>query len=157
MIVGLPHESVKSIWDSNKKIINNESIDWWNWYALQIHSKDHHEYHSPIDRNPEKFGYEISQTKLIKNNRVDTNFWLTDWKNEHMNSTMAALLASKLRKQGQQYVKVAGWNCSSFESLGLDIDEHYNMHQGLVQKMPIEEMKIKKQKIVDDYIHNVIM
>ena len=23
--------------------------------------------------------------------------------------------------------------------------------------MPIEEMKIKKQKIVDDYIHNVIM
>ena len=157
MIVGLPHESVKSLWDSNKKIINNKSIDWWNWYALQIHSKDHHEYHSPIDRNPEKFGYEISQTKLIKNNRVDTNFWLTDWKNEHMNSTMAALLASKLRKQGQQYVKVAGWNCSSFESLGLDIDEHYNTHRGLVQKMPIEEMKIKKQKIVDDYIHNVIM
>ena len=157
MIVGLPHESAQSIWKSHEQIINNKSIDWWNWYPLQIHSKDHHEYHSPIDRNPEKFGYEISQTKLIKNNRVDTNYWLTDWNNEHMNSDMAGMLSVKLRSMAQQHVKVAGWNCSSFESLGLDLDEHYSTHEGLVQNMPIEDMKIKKQKIVDDYIHNVIM
>ena len=157
MIVGLPHESAQSIWKSNKQIINNKSIDWWNWYPLQIHSKDHHEYHSPIDREPEKFGYTTKETKLIKNNRLDTNYWLTDWNNEHMNSDMAGMLSVKLRSMAQQYVKVAGWNCSSFESLGLDLDEHYSMHKGLVQKMPIEDMKIKKQKIVDDYIHNVIM
>ena len=74
-----------------------------------------------------------------------------------MNSDMAGMLSVKLRSMAQQHVKVAGWNCSSFESLGLDLDEHYSTHEGLVQNMPIEDMKIKKQKIVDDYIHNVIM
>ncbi len=156
MIIGLPHESVQSIWKSHTQIINNKSIDWWIWYPLQIHSKDHHEYHSPIDRNPEKFGYETSQTRLIKNNMVDTNFWLTDWKNEHMNSSMAGILSSKLRSMDRQHLKVAGWNCSSFESLGLDLEDHYSKHKGLVMNMPIESMKIKKQKIVDDYIQNEI-
>lgn len=157
MIIGLPHESAQSIWKSHVQIINNKSIDWWNWYALQIHSKAHHEYHSPIDRDPEKFGYTTKETKLIKNNRLDTNYWLTDWENKYMNSDMAAILAKKLRSMDQKYVKVAGWNCSSFESLGLDLDDHYSKHDGLVMNMPIDDMKKEKEKIVNNYIQHVIM
>ena len=158
MIVGLPHESAQSVKKSRDALINNTDIDWWNWYALQIHSKEHHEYHSPIDRDPGKYGYEVADTsKMIRKNMVNDNIWITDWKNEHMNSKMAQLLAAKLRHLDQPYLKIAGWNCGSFASLGLDVEDHYNKHNGLLQSMPVEIMEQRKNELVNNYIQTEIM
>ena len=158
MIVGLPHEDVKSIWRTHDIVKQHDDIDWWNWYALQIHNKERHEYHSPIDRDPKKYGYDVvEQPTLIRNNMVNDNIWITDWKNEHMNSKMAQMLSAKLRKMDAPLQKVAGWNCGSYSSLGLDVDKHYEDNDGLIQKMPIENMIQQKKKLVSEYIQTEIM
>ncbi len=158
LIVGLPHEDVKSIWRTHDIVKQHDDIDWWNWYALQIHNKERHEYHSPIDRDPKKYGYDVvEQPTLIRNNMVNDNIWITDWKNEHMNSKMAQMLSAKLRKMDAPLQKVAGWNCGSYSSLGLDVDKHYQDNDGLIQKMPIENMIQQKKKLVSEYIQTEIM
>ena len=63
---------------------------------------------------------------------VNDNIWITDWKNEHMNSKMAQMLSAKLRKMDAPLQKVAGWNCGSYSSLGLDVDKHYQDNDGLI-------------------------
>ena len=158
LIVGLPHETSETLWQTHKKIINNPDIDWWNWYALQIHSKDRHEYHSPIDRDPAKYGYElIEDPKLIKNNMVNDNQWIVPWRNEHMDSAGAQTMSSVLRDLDQHLIKIAGWSCGSYASLGVDIDDHYAKEDGIIVSLPLDDLKKKKVEIIDNYIQNVIM
>ena len=73
-----------------------------------------------------------------------------------MNSMQAKNLSTKLRAMDEPLQKVAGWNCGSYASLGLDIDKHYEEHDGLIQKMPIEDMKKAKDILVEDYIQSEI-
>ena len=159
MIVGLPHESEESIWESHETIVNNKDIDWWTWYPLLIHSKEHHEYHSPIDRDAGKYGYEVLTTpNLIKHTKAGgTNAWQVKWKNAHMNSMKAGVLASKLRELDKPLLKVGGWVCGSYESLGVNIDKHYQTHNGLEDAIPRDILIAAKDKIVNDYIQSEIV
>ena len=158
MIVGLPHQSEESVRESREHVVANPNIDLWYWYPLLIHSKEHHEYHSPIDRNPEKYGYQVAHKKrLLKNTLAGkTNAWMTVWKNEHMNAIRAGRIADDLRQADEDYQKVAGWTCGSVTSLGLDLDKHYADNDGLRNKLPLEDLKNKKQEIVNNYIQTVI-
>lgn len=158
LIVGLPHQSEASIRESRERVVADSNIDLWYWYPLLIHSKEHHEYHSPIDRDPAKYGYKVHhQKRLLKNTLAGkTNAWMTVWKNEHMNAIKAGKIADDLRKQDDQYQKVAGWTCGSVTSLGLDLDKHYTEHNGLRNKLPNNILKENKKKIINDYIQTVI-
>jgi radical SAM superfamily enzyme YgiQ (UPF0313 family) len=158
-IVGLPYEDEKSIWKTHETVINHDAIDWWNWYPLLIHSKDHHEYHSPIDRDPAKYGYEVASTPvLIKNTGAGkTNAWNTMWRNDYMNSMTAGKLAGKLRNMDQPLLKIGGWSCGSYESLGVDVDKHYETFDGMEKDLPIDSMLQNKKKIIDDYIQKEIV
>ena len=157
-IVGLPYEDESSIWETHTKIIEHESIDWWTWYPLLIHSKEHHEYHSPIDREPEKYGYEVaSAPQLIKNNSWSSNTWNTMWRNDYMNSLQAGKLASKLRNIDRPLLKVGGWSCGSYESLGVDIDELCTKFDGMEKDLPVNDMIVNKNKIINDYIQSEIV
>ena len=158
LIVGLPHQSEESIRESRERVVTDPNIDLWYWYPLLIHSKEHHEYHSPIDRNPEKYGYKVHhQKRLLKNTLAGkTNAWMTVWKNEHMNAIKAGRIADDLRQMDDKYQKVAGWTCGSVTSLGLDLDDHYNTHDGFRNKLPTEELKENKKKLVNEYIQQVI-
>jgi radical SAM superfamily enzyme YgiQ (UPF0313 family) len=158
LIVGLPHQSEENIRESRSRVVNDSNIDLWYWYPLLIHSKEHHEYHSPIDRNPEKFGYKIHhQEKLLKTTLAGkTNAWMTVWKNEHMNAIKAGRIAEDLRNMDDEYQKVAGWACGGLSSLGLDLDAFYSEHQGLRNKLPAKMLRENKTKIVDKYIQDVI-
>lgn len=158
MIVGLPYQSEASIRESRERIIADDNIDLWYWYPLLIHSKEHHEYHSPIDQNPEKYGYQVvKQKKLLKNTLAGkTNAWMTVWKNEHMNAIKAGKLAEELRQMDNDYQKVAGWTCGSVTSLGLDLDKHYKEYNGLRNKLPNHILKENKEKIINQYIRKVI-
>jgi radical SAM superfamily enzyme YgiQ (UPF0313 family) len=158
MIVGLPHQSEESIRASRERVVADPNIDLWYWYPLLIHSKEHHEYHSPIDRNPEKYGYKVHhQKRLLKTTLAGkTNAWMTVWKNEHMNAIKAGKIAEDLRQMDDEYQKVAGWTCGSVTSLGLDLDKHYEDNSGLRNKLPKQQLKEAKKKIIDDYIQTVI-
>lgn len=158
LIVGLPHQSEASIRESRERVVSDPNIDLWYWYPLLIHSKEHHEYHSPIDRDPEKFGYKVHhQKRLLKTTLAGkTNAWMTVWKNEHMNAIKAGKLAEELRLMDDQYQKVAGWTCGSVTSLGFDLDKHYAEHSGLRNKLPNNQLKQAKKEIIDDYIQTVI-
>jgi radical SAM superfamily enzyme YgiQ (UPF0313 family) len=158
LIVGLPHQSEESIRESRERVVADPNIDLWYWYPLLIHSKEHHEYHSPIDRNPEKYGYKVHhQQKLLKNTLAGkTNAWMTVWKNEHMNAIKAGKIAEDLRQMDDEYQKVAGWTCGSVTSLGLDLDKHYQDNEGYRNKLPYDKLKEEKQKIINNYIQTVI-
>lgn len=158
LIVGLPYQSEESIRQSRERVVADPNIDLWYWYPLLIHSKEHHEYHSPIDRNPEKYGYHVHNRKrLLKTTLAGkTNAWMTVWKNEHMNAIKAGKIAEELRLSDEHMQKVAGWTCGSYTSLGLDLDKHYEKHNGLRNKLPKKDLENKKQQIIKDYIDDVI-
>jgi radical SAM superfamily enzyme YgiQ (UPF0313 family) len=158
LIVGLPHETPESLWKTHDIIVNNNDIDWWNWYALQIHSKDRHEYHSPIDRDPAKYGYELIEDPiLIKNNMVDDNQWIVPWRNEHMDSNSARDMANLLRRLDKPLIKIAGWSCGAYATLGIDIDDHYEKKNGIINSLPMDDLKNKKIQIIDNYIQKEII
>jgi radical SAM superfamily enzyme YgiQ (UPF0313 family) len=158
LIIGLPHQSEESIRESRERVVADPNIDLWYWYPLLIHSKEHHEYHSPIDRDPKKYGYDVHHKKrLLKTTLAGkTNAWMTIWKNEHMNAIKAGKIAEDLRMMDDKYQKVAGWTCGSVTSLGLDLDKHYEEHSGLRNKLPTQQLKEAKKKIITDYIRNNI-
>lgn len=158
MIVGLPHQSEDSIRASRERVVADNNIDMWQWYPLLIHSKDHHEYHSPIDREPEKYGYKVHHSsRLLKNTHAGkTNVRMTIWKNKHMNAIKAGRLAEELKDMDNTYQKVAGWTCGSVTSLGLDLDKHYAEHDGLRRKLPTKVLKKNKQDIIKNYIKNTL-
>ena len=158
LIVGLPHESESSIRESRERVVSDSNIDFWQWYPLLIHSKEHHEYHSPIDRNPEKYGYKVhKQKRLLKNTLASkTNAWMTVWKNEHMNAIKAGKLAEELRQMDDSHQKVAGWVCGSVTSLGLDLEQHYQDHSGLRKKLPHKYLKNTKRKAIQDNLQKTL-
>ena len=158
LIVGLPHQSEENIRASRERVVADPNIDLWYWYPLLIHSKEHHEYHSPIDRNPEKFGYKVHhQQRLLKTTLAGkTNAWMTVWKNDHMNAIKAGKIAEDLRNMDNEYQKVAGWSCGGVTSLGLDLDKHYADHNGMRNMLPAQMLKDNKKKIIDSYIQTVI-
>ena len=126
---------------------------------MLIHSKDHHEYHSPIDRDPKKYGYEVSNTpNLIKNTGAGkTNAWNTMWRNDYMNSVKAGNLASKLRSMDRDLLKIGGWSCGSYESLGVDVDQHFEEYNGMEKDLPVDNMLKNKLSIIDNYIQSEIV
>jgi radical SAM superfamily enzyme YgiQ (UPF0313 family) len=155
LIIGLPFEAEESIWITREEVINNPNIDAWNFYPLLIHSKEHDEYLSLIDRDPEKYGYEIKTKRLFasaKNKSASPqNHWMTIWKNEHMTAFDAIRLAEKLRLEDAHLQKVAGWNTGNVTSLGLDVDKHYEEHNGLMDKLPDQFLSTQKHKVIEDY------
>lgn len=148
IIIGLPHESIDMVLETREKIIADPAIDNWNYHPLAIHSSEHQIYLSPIDKDPEKYGYTIVGRKR---NRVRLL-----WKNEYMNSNQAFRLGTKLNIDDAVHQKIAGWNCGSTSSMGVDIAEHYANHDGYTHKLPWDQMKKVKAKRIHDYISNVI-
>lgn len=159
MIVGLPHEEESSIRNSRELIVNNPNIDVWYWYPLLIHSLEHHEYSSPIDRDPQKYGYRIVRDKMLLSKTLAgrTNAWMTVWKNEHMNAIKAGKIAEDLRNMDSSYQKVAGWQCGGMTSLGLDLERHYKENDGLLTKLPRKKLIANKANTIADYIQQQIM
>jgi radical SAM superfamily enzyme YgiQ (UPF0313 family) len=156
MIVGLPHESAESIQESHRILVNNKDIDWWGWYALQIHSKTRHEYHSPIDLDPAKFGYTVFEEVKVNSGVSGDNYWSIPWKNDYMDEKKAKAIATVVRRLSKSSIKIGGWSCGAMESLGLNIDNFYATHNGLMSNLPTNDLKNKKTEIVDNYIQKEI-
>ena len=57
----------------------------------------------------------------------------------------------------QPLLKIGGWSCGSYESLGVDVDKHYETFDGMEKDLPIDSMLQNKKKIIDDYIQKEIV
>ena len=155
LIVGLPHEDESSLLKTQDIVRKSDYIDFWNWWPLQIHNKQNFEYHSPIDKDPESFGYEVSIPVLTN----FKNLVVTDtvyWKNKHMDVIEATKITQRLSKEDAPYKKLGGWFCGAVSSVGVDVDLHFKNKNGLLDLLPFDKMKATKDNIVNEYIKNTL-
>ena len=152
LIVGLPHESIESVYKANEFLYNCDYIDQYNWYPLSIHKPDNYAYTSPIDRSPATFGYITKdQANISKTSTSGSNSALLFWYNKYMNSTKASVIAKDLNKISKDRQKIYVWYRESLLTLGFDVDKHWQEHNGLLSKLPNEFLKEQKQKFIATY------
>lgn len=155
LIVGLPDESEQSLIDTQKTIRSSSFIDFWNWWPLQIHDKNNFEYHSPIDKNPQKYGYQVSiPIKSNFRNLVSTD--TVYWKNDYMDVFLATKITDRLSKLDAPFKRMGGWMCGAASSVGVDIDSHFANKKGLVDNLPFDEMTATKSALIREYIKNTL-
>lgn len=97
LIVGLNGDSEQSIRDNLERVINEDLLDSVQLYPLSIARSKHitsEGYHSQLDLNPEKFGYQIKGTRglHVKNDAVDVLNWTSDWTNLEKSAYLAQQL-----------------------------------------------------------------
>ena len=152
MIVGLPHESVDSVYKSFDVLYNADYIDHFSYYPLTIHTPDKYAYTSPIDRSPQSFGYIVkSRDSQIISSTGKTNGAPLRWFNEHMNDTRAATIATEFNTSSKDRHKIYVWYRESLLNLGFDIDKHYTDHNGYIHKLPYESLKSAKINFINEY------
>jgi radical SAM superfamily enzyme YgiQ (UPF0313 family) len=152
MIVGLPYESVKSVYSSFDTLYNADYIDHFSYYPLTIHTPDKYAYTSPIDRSPEAFGYAVTQKlNVVYSSAGKTNGAPMKWYNKHMNDVKAAKIAKELNNKSSDRHKIYVWYRESLLNLGFDIDKHYEEHAGLLSKLPYNYLKKEKEKFIENY------
>jgi radical SAM superfamily enzyme YgiQ (UPF0313 family) len=152
MIVGLPHESVKSIYKSFDILYNASYIDHFSYYPLTIHTPDKYAYTSPIDRKPEAFGYVVSpKDNVTYSSAGKTNGAPMKWFNKYMNDIKAAKIAKEFNQKSADRHKIYVWYRESLLNLGFDIESHYTQHNGLLNKLPYTELRQQKEKFIETY------
>lgn len=157
MIVGLPHEDEKSIYNSYDTLYNADYIDHFSYYALTIHTPDKYAYTSPIDKNPTGFGYYVKGTKNVKHSSAgNSNGKPMKWFNKHMSDTRAAKIASDFNKESFFRHKIYVWYRESLLNLGFDIDKHYQDHEGLLSKLPFDRLRQSKNQFIENYKNNLL-
>lgn len=151
-IVGLPYESVESVYKANERIYNCDFIDQFSWYPLNIHTPDKYAYTSPIDRNPLGFGYITKYNPVTRNTSAGkTNGAPMEWINEHMNSRKAATIAQELNTANRDRQRIYVWYRESLKTLGFDPDSHWKEHNGLLSKLPYDYLRAQKIKFIETY------
>ena len=158
LIVGLPYESENSVRNANSKLYKAEYIDQFNWYPLTIHTPDKYAYTSPIDKNPESFGYVVKSSTVAKTTSAGkTNGAPMLWFNEHMNSAKAARIAEELNAYNRGRQKIYVWYRESLLTLGFDVDKHWKEHNGLLVKLPYDKLTDAKQNFIAKYKENNLL
>lgn len=151
-IVGLPHESIDSVYKSDDKIRSVDFIDQWKWYPLAIHSPDKHVYTSPIDRDPRSFGYVTRESKIYAKSSIGkTNGAALGWMNEHMSSRKALKIALELNERNFDSQKIFAWYRESLLTLGFDVENHWKECNGLMSKLPKKWIINKKKEFINNY------
>lgn len=157
LITGLPYETEESMIKTQNFVMDCDFIDYWVWWPLQILDSSMSEYQSPIEKDPKKYGYEVSipiQTNFkILAKQSDLQPLSTYWKNEHIDIIKATELSKNFNKESKDKVKLGGWICGAVSSLGVDIDNHYIENNGLYKKLPFSQLRQRKEYIVNDYIN----
>ena len=157
MIVGLPYESVESVYNSFDILYNAEYIDHFSYYPLTIHNANNYAYTSPIDKNPKGFGYIVKPRDVLTNTSAGkTNGASMFWYNEHMNETRAGRVAQELNNRCTERFKIPVWYRESLLNLGFDVDKHNKDHNGYLHKLPYDDLKHAKENYIIKYKRQLI-
>ena len=157
MIVGLPHESIESVYNSFDILYNADYIDHFSYYPLTIHNTNNYAYTSPIDKNPKAFGYFVKSRSVLTNTSAGkTNGAPMKWYNNYMNETNAGQIAKELNDRCSKRFKIPVWYRESLLNLGFDVDKHNKDHNGYLHKLPFDELKRAKTKYITNYKFQLI-
>jgi radical SAM superfamily enzyme YgiQ (UPF0313 family) len=118
MIVGLPHESAESVQEAHDYIMKEDCIDGAFWQPLFIVNKEKtpEKKLSPIDINPESYGY---KTKLLSA-KTGQMFW----KNEHLNYIKAIELTNKFAVDNLKNKNIHSFMIPNIMNTGFDINKY---------------------------------
>lgn len=134
-IVGLPEESMESITKTAEWLIteNNGLIDQWEFlpYGMETEATV---YRSPIDKNPELFGYTVLGHR--------------DWINQYMSYSEAKRMAKQLNKLSAPYQRVAGFPLPSVLALGYSEDY---LRETPLGDIPWDAVKVRLTDRIRDY------
>ena len=118
-IIGLPHESIEEVSETNRFCIKHKDslFAGWHFQAMTIYYNKNLEGQSEIDKEPEKFGYEIIEK------RPDAP---AIWKNKYMNQGQAVNYADAFNYSASKHRRVAGWGQSTCWHLNISEDDIKN-------------------------------
>jgi len=149
MIVGLPHETVDSCYQSQEYIINCDFIDGASWFPLAISDKTTTPKRklSPIDIDPEMYGYKTRFNKLN-----GTMFW----KNEHMNFSQAIAIANKYKLESSNKKFVHSFLVPGAQNVGFDMTDKKYIGKLKVTDVDYLEMTNNMKTIIDGYLKRIL-
>ena len=152
MIVGLPGESEQDLRDNRKKLLDSFECDALSYNPLIINNKRNQQMYplSPIDMDPEKYGYKVRST---------SNPASMYWKNEYMNIKKAVELTIEFQQDNLQHAKIAAFQGSNMWNVGFDVEKHFEQTPGRwldINEDQILRSKLFIQKRVDDYFESMI-
>lgn len=147
MIIGLPGESEQQVRDNRMKLLDSFECDAISYNPLIINNKANQQMYplSPIDLDPEKYGYKV---------RTTPNPASMYWKSEHMNIKKAVQLTLELQEENLKHAKIAAFQGSNMWNVGLDVEQHFETTSGRwldMSKDQISDCNNFIQKRVDDY------
>jgi hypothetical protein len=101
-IVGLPYESLDDVMKTHKFVSKNTDTLFTSWHfqELGLFFNSKLEGYSEIEKDPEKFGYEILHKEPDS---------FAGWRNKYMNSSIARPTAALLNSMAIKVSKPAGW------------------------------------------------
>jgi hypothetical protein len=101
-IVGLPYESLDDVMKTHKFVSKNTDTLFTSWHfqELGLFFNSKLEGYSEIEKDPEKFGYEILHKEPDS---------FAGWRNKYMNSSIARPSAALLNSMAIKVSKPAGW------------------------------------------------
>ena len=122
-IIGLPHESIEEVSETNRFCTKHRDslFTGWHFQGMTIYYNKNLEGQSEIDKEPEKFGYEIIEK------RPDEP---AEWKNKYMNRAQAANYAYGFNYAAAKYRRTAGWGLSTCWHLNIPDDDVKNKTTG---------------------------
>jgi radical SAM superfamily enzyme YgiQ (UPF0313 family) len=124
-ITGLPGDSIESQWQTVEYMIKNKD-DFcadWSFKPLTMYVDKYGKGVSEIDRNPEKFGYEIIR-KAQAFPESPGHFLI--WKNEFMDRDHAGILIEELNHESNKHTRPGGWLIPTAWHFGLSDDDIEN-------------------------------
>ena len=147
MIVGLPGESEDTILKHHEYLCNSYECDGMDFFALGINNKNTQNTPlSPIDQNPEKYGYKVRPTP---------NPTIMVWRNEHMTTKRAQTLAKEIMVESYKHTKLSGWASSNLWNTGFNVERHFEESTGKwmdISQPSVDECDGNKRQIINSYI-----
>jgi len=145
MIAGLPDESIESLEQSHEYLMNSDYIDGTHWGSLHISDKKITSPRklSPIDENPERYGYRIKQLNNI-----------VYWKNDHMDLKRASKLAVDFNIDNFTYNHLFSFSISMAQNINIDITKKLKYTD--IVGSSLDALKSTRKNIINDYVDKIL-
>lgn len=118
LIVGLPGDSIEDIYKMNEFLIDSQSTLFKSWYLFPLsiftYDKQYDETQSPIEKDPEKYGYTIEQRTVGVH---------CEWKNEFMSYTDSIKVTNDLQQKNRSLMMAGGWSVGTAWNVGATSEE----------------------------------
>jgi hypothetical protein len=159
-IIGLPYETRKEILNTVDWLTTERALDFWSFNPLMIPTnRDPTVHHSYFTQNYRLYGYTVMSDNELKERQQeleDSNFGLKcwkniiPWKNKNFDFISAANFVTEISQRSYQYRKMDGWSVFAISSLGIPLNELFQMSYNGENK--IDDIKITADTL--EYINN---